>query len=57
MIEDNKHVYTWKDLDDSFWEGFNTAKHKMEKENEELKKENEELKERLNTINKLRYNK
>lgn len=39
--------YTWKDLDKSYWEGFDNAKNKMEKRVEELELTNNKLKEQL----------
>ena len=38
-----KDSYTWEDMDRSYWEGFDTAKGKIEKRIAELEKENAEL--------------
>lgn len=39
----NVQINTWKDLNRSYWEGFDNAKNKMEKRIAELEKENAEL--------------
>lgn len=39
--------YTWKDLDKSYWEGFDNAKNKMEKRIAELETENVDQKDQL----------
>lgn len=36
--------YTWKDLDRSYWEGFDDAKNKMEKRIAELEQQIEKMK-------------
>lgn len=39
-----KDGYTWEDMDRSFWEGFDTAKNKMEKRIVELEAQIEKMK-------------
>lgn len=41
MKEDD---YTWKDLDRSYWEGFDNAKNKMEKRIEKLEQQIKKMK-------------
>jgi hypothetical protein len=52
-VQMKKDGYTWEDLDRSFWEGFDNAKNKMEKQIAELEAEVTRLRnENLDIINK-----
>ena len=43
-VKAKKNGYTWKEIDKSWWKGFDTCKEKMSKKLEQLEEENNRLK-------------